>query len=297
MMFGNSQGAARWWMALVCGLIGFGLFLSSTFAQEPAGDATKAIATEDAKPEAKMRAGGGEASLILPDLGKAKFLGSISGRTLLYSGLVVSALGLLFGLQIYQRLKALPVHESMREVSELIYTTCKTYLLKQGMFIGLLWIIIASVIVFHFYGLLHFEPTKVGIIVAFSVVGILGSYAVAWFGIRVNTFANSRTAFASLEGKPYPVYAIPLQAGMSIGMMLISVELLIMLCILLFVPGEYSGRVSSVLRSVKASGGSPSNRGRDLHEDCRHRRRLDEDRFQDRRRRRSESRCDCRLRR
>ncbi len=130
----------------------------------------------------------------------------------------------------------------MREVSELIYTTCKTYLLKQGVFIGLLWVIIASVIVFNFYSLQKLSPFEVGIIVAFSIVGILGSYAVAWFGIRVNTFANSRTAFASLEGKPYPVYAIPLKAGMSIGMMLISVELLIMLCILLFVPREFSGK-------------------------------------------------------
>lgn len=235
----------------VCGVFAINLMVSDGKTQEPrvepsgAAQATQAdVATLDVgKRDVNQPkpSGGGEASLVLPDLGSATFLGGISGRALLYVGLAVSAFGLLFGLQIYSRLKALPVHESMREVSELIYTTCKTYLLKQGGFIALLWAIIASVIVFHFYGLMHFEPFRVGIIVAFSVVGILGSYAVAWFGIRVNTFANSRTAFASLSAKPYPVYSIPLQAGMSIGMMLISVELLIMLCILLFVPGEYAG--------------------------------------------------------
>jgi K(+)-stimulated pyrophosphate-energized sodium pump len=209
---------------------------SSALAQEPA-----AATTAEADAAAEKRGGGGEASLVLPDLSSVKFLGGFTGTQLLYSGILVSVLGLFFGLRIYQNLKSLPVHSSMREVSELIYTTCKTYLLKQGVFISLLWVIIAAVIVFHFYGLLQFEPFRVGIIVAFSIVGILGSYAVAWFGIRVNTFANSRTAFASLVGKPYPVYAIPLQAGMSIGMMLISVELLIMICILLFVPGEYAG--------------------------------------------------------
>lgn len=219
------------------------MFLSiASFGQAPDPTAAGVAATEatSSAPSDKPAAGG-EANMILPDLGQAKFIGGLTGTTLLYAGLVVSALGLVFGLSIYRKLQALPVHESMLEVSELIYTTCKTYLLKQGAFIALLWGIIASVIVFHFSYLLEFEPKRVGIIVAFSVVGILGSYAVAWFGIRVNTFANSRTAFASLKGLPYPVYAIPLQAGMSIGMMLISVELLIMLCILLFVPGEYAG--------------------------------------------------------
>lgn len=132
----------------------------------------------------------------------------MSGTLLLYGGVVVCGLGLLFGWNIYRGLKQLPVHESMREVSELIYTTCKTYLLKQGLFIALLWAIIASVIVFHFYVMLEFSLARVMMIVAFSIVGILGSYGVAWFGIRVNTFANSRTAFASLEGLPYPIYAI-----------------------------------------------------------------------------------------
>jgi len=184
---------------------------------------------------------GGEANLVLPDIGKVNFLGGVSGTLLLYGGVVVCGLGLLFGWNIYRGLKQLPVHESMRAVSELIYTTCQTYLLKQGLFIALLWAIIASVIVFHFYVMLEFSLARVMMIVAFSIVGILGSYGVAWFGIRVNTFANSRTAFASLEGLPYPIYAIPIRAGMSIGMMLISVELLIMLCILLLVPREYAG--------------------------------------------------------
>ncbi len=139
------------------------------------------------------------------------------------------------------RLKSLPVHRAMLEISELIYETCKTYLLTQGRFILLLWAFIAVIILLYFGVLQHMEAMRVVIILAFSLVGIAGSYGVAWFGIRVNTFANSRTAFASLPGKPYPVYQIPLEAGMSIGMMLISVELLIMLIILLFVPGDYAG--------------------------------------------------------
>jgi K(+)-stimulated pyrophosphate-energized sodium pump len=184
---------------------------------------------------------GGEANLVLPDLERVEFLGGTNGRTLLMAGLVVCALGLLFGLLIYMNLKKLPVHRSMREISELIYETCKTYLITQGKFILILEAFIAVVIVLYFYVLLDFEVTRVAVILLFSLIGIAGSYGVAWFGIRVNTFANSRTAFASLGGKPYPIYAIPLRAGMSIGMLLISVELLIMLCILLFIPREYAG--------------------------------------------------------
>jgi K(+)-stimulated pyrophosphate-energized sodium pump len=135
----------------------------------------------------------------------------------------------------------MPVHRSMREISELIYETCKTYLITQGKFLLLLEIFIAAVIILYFGVLLKFEAMRVGIIILFSLVGIAGSYGVAWFGIRVNTFANSRTAFASLRGKPYPIYHTPLEAGMSIGMMLISVELLMMLFILLFIPGDYAG--------------------------------------------------------
>ncbi len=189
--------------------------------------------------------GGGEATLPLPDLSKVTFFGGIDGHNLLLVGLIVCMLGLLFGLAIYMNLKKLPVHRAMLEISELIYETCKTYLITQGKFILVLWSFIAAIIVLYF-GVLKPVPDKplavtLPIIVAFSLVGIAGSYGVAWFGIRVNTFANSRTAFASLEGKPFPLYAIPLKAGMSIGMMLISVELLIMLCILLFIPGDYAG--------------------------------------------------------
>jgi K(+)-stimulated pyrophosphate-energized sodium pump len=184
---------------------------------------------------------GGEASLKLPDLSQVRFLWGIDGHQLLVWGLLFCIFGLAFGMTIYVRLKNLPVHRSMREISELIYETCKTYLINQGKFLFLLWIFIAAVIVLYFGVLRHYEAMKVGMILFFSVVGILGSYGVAWFGIRVNTFANSRTAFAGLRGKPYPIYQIPLRAGMSIGMMLISVELLMMLIILLFVPGDYAG--------------------------------------------------------
>jgi K(+)-stimulated pyrophosphate-energized sodium pump len=182
----------------------------------------------------------GEANLKLPDLSQVSFLG-IDGHTLLLFGIGFCILGLIFGLIIYTRLKNLPVHRAMREISELIWETCKTYLITQGKFLFLLWIFIAAIILLYFGVLRHFPATTVAIILAFSVLGIVGSYGVAWFGIRVNTFANSRTAFASLRGKPYPIFHIPLEAGMSIGMMLISVELLMMLFILLFVPGSYAG--------------------------------------------------------
>jgi K(+)-stimulated pyrophosphate-energized sodium pump len=183
----------------------------------------------------------GEVDLVVPDLSQPTFLNGISGPTLLSGGLVVAALGLVFGLIIYRRLKNLPVHSSMLEVSELIYETCKTYLLTQGRFLMILETFIGVAIIFYFGFLKHLELYRLIIILVFSVIGILGSYSVAWFGIRVNTFANSRTAFASLKGKPYPCYHIPLEAGMSIGMLLISVELFLMLCILLFVPGNLAG--------------------------------------------------------
>jgi len=183
---------------------------------------------------------GGEAHLVLPDLNQGTFLG-INGRTLLMGGLAICALGLLFGFVTYTRLRNLPVHSSMREVSELIWETCKTYLFTQGKFLLILEIFIGVIIVFYFGYLQAMAAGRVIIILLFSLVGIGGSYGVAWFGIRVNTFANSRTAFASLGGKPFPCYAIPLRAGMSVGMMLISVELFIMLCILLYIPREYAG--------------------------------------------------------
>src|SRR5437764_6519447 len=187
---------------------------------------------------------GGEANLKLPDLSTVSFLG-IDGHKLLLFGILFCLFGLVFGLVIYTRLKNLPVHKSMRDISELIYETCKTYLTTQGKFLLLLWVFIAIVIVLYF-GWLHPIPGKpipnaVLIILVFSLLGMAGSYSVAWFGIRVNTFANSRTAFAALRGKPYPINHIPLEAGMSVGMMLISVELLMMLIILLFIPGDYAG--------------------------------------------------------
>jgi K(+)-stimulated pyrophosphate-energized sodium pump len=193
---------------------------------------------------AQEKASGGEASLVLPNLSTVNHFG-LSGPALLMIGLLFCAAGLLFGLTIFMQLKNLPVHKSMREMSELIYETCKTYLVTQGKFILVLWLFIAAIISLYFGWLAPVpgEPVwlTLGIILAFSLVGIAGSYGVAWFGIRVNTFANSRVAFASLRGKPYPCFAIPLKAGMSVGMMLISVELLIMLCILLFVPANFAG--------------------------------------------------------
>jgi K(+)-stimulated pyrophosphate-energized sodium pump len=190
-----------------------------------------------------------EATLVLPDLASVQFLG-MSGRALLMGGLLVCAAGMVFGLVIYNQLKNMAVHRSMREISELIYETCKTYLTTQGKFIMLLWVFIAAIMATYFmntYGNPHLGLSmgerifRVALILVFSLVGIAGSYGVAWFGIRVNTFANSRAAFASLRGKPFPTYAIPLKAGMSIGMLLIATELVLMLAILLFVPRDYAG--------------------------------------------------------
>jgi K(+)-stimulated pyrophosphate-energized sodium pump len=181
-----------------------------------------------------------EADLIIPELSSVKFQG-VSGYDLLLAGLFICVLGMLFGFMMYRQLKAMPVHRSMREISELIYETCKTYLVTQGKFILLLEVLIGIIILFYFRALRHFTWDRVLIILAFSLVGIAGSYGVAWFGIRINTFANSRAAFASLTGKPYPTYDIPLKAGMSIGMLLIATELVIMLAILLFIPRDYAG--------------------------------------------------------
>src|SRR3984957_15385388 len=200
------------------------LYSVAAFAQQPAPESV-----------------GGEANLKLPDLSSVTFLNGIDGHKLLLFGIFFCILGLAFGLAIYSHLKNLPVHKSMLEISDLIYETCKTYLITQGKFLMLLEAFIAVVIVLYFGMLLHYEAFRVIIILAFSLLGIAGSFGVGWFGIRVNTFANSRTAFAGLRGKPFPIYQIPLQAGMSIGMMLISVELLMMLLILLFVPGDYAG--------------------------------------------------------
>ena len=207
-----------------------------------------------------------EADLRVPDLNKAHFFGTdsttggITGGNLLTAGLVICVAGLGFGLIIQSQLRRLPVHRTMADVSETIYTTCKTYLQTQGKFILILELFIGAILILYFgfladyhgrsldaEGNVHelfkkgFPPATVATIIAFSLIGIAGSYMVSWFGIRVNTYANSRTALASLAGKPYPVMAIPLKAGMSIGMVLISVELFIMLCILLFIPGNLAG--------------------------------------------------------
>jgi len=200
---------------------------------------------------------GGEVNIVLPDLRnetvKAEFLGGQSGHNLLLAGILVSILGLGFGLWIFVQLKNMPVHKSMLEISELIYETCKAYLIRQGKFLMILWVFIALAVGAYFGLLIPYEDPatktvtnglplgRVALILFFSLVGIAGSYAVAWFGIRVNTFANSRAAFGSLRGKPWPCYDIPLKAGMSIGMALISVELLIMLIILLFLPPYLAG--------------------------------------------------------
>ncbi len=213
--------------------------LGSRFAKSSAAAAFLTLATGAA---AAAQEAGGEAALKVPDLSQVTFLG-IDGHKLLLFGIVFCVFGLIFGLAIYSRLKGMAVHKSMRDISELIYETCKTYLFTQGKFLVFLWLFIAVVIVLYFGVLAPVHPTAVTlpIILIFSIVGMAGSYGVAWFGIRVNTFANSRTAFAALRGKPYPIYHTPLEAGMSIGMMLISVELLMMLFILLFIPGDYAG--------------------------------------------------------
>ncbi len=212
------------------GFLFFAVLAASLF-----GLATPAFAAEG---------GGGEASLVLPDLNSVKFHGAPGGDLLAF-GLIICALGLVFGLVVFFGLRSLPVHRSMREISELIWQTCKTYLLKQGLFLALLWVFIAIVIFVYFGFLSTVEggntPLRVFIIILFSILGILGSYGVAWFGIRVNNYANSRTAFASLRGKPYGIHSIPMRAGMSVGMMLISVELIIMLIILIWIPRSYAG--------------------------------------------------------
>jgi K(+)-stimulated pyrophosphate-energized sodium pump len=184
-----------------------------------------------------------EASLKLPNLydtNTASFFG-LSGAMLLWIGFIIALLGMVFGLIQFMAIRKLPVHKAMLEISELIYETCKTYLITQGKFLAILWAFVAVIIVVYFGILTHTPPFQVVIIVLFSIIGILGSYSVAWFGMRINTYANSRTAFASLKGKPYPVYEIPAKSGISIGMLLISVELVIMLFIMLVIPGDFAG--------------------------------------------------------
>jgi len=202
--------------------------------------ATLILAGGGAAWAAPVEAAGGEANLKLPDLTQVHFLG-MNGHALLMWGPVFCVLGMIFGLFMYIHLKALPVHRSMLEVSQLIWETCKTYLINQGKFLLLLWSFIAVVILVYFAVLLQYSASRVVIILAFSVLGMAGSYFVAWFGIRLNTLANSRTAYAALGGNPYRCFSVPLKSGMSIGMMLISIELLMMFSIILLVPGDYAG--------------------------------------------------------
>ncbi|MGE0266996.1 MAG: sodium-translocating pyrophosphatase [Candidatus Omnitrophota bacterium] len=183
----------------------------------------------------------GEADLLIPDLTQVKFVGGLDGKTILTWGILICIMGFLFGIFQFLNIKKMDVHSSMEEISQLIYETCKIYLLAQGKFILMLEVLVGIIIVLYFGWLQHYDALKISMILICSLIGIIGSYSVAWFGMRINTLANSRCAFASLKGKPFPVYAIPLQAGMSIGMLLISVELLVMLAILLFIPGSYAG--------------------------------------------------------
>ncbi|MGE4222417.1 MAG: sodium-translocating pyrophosphatase [Vicinamibacterales bacterium] len=219
--WGCRAAAAAAFLVMVAGPLA-----QAAWAQEPAG------AAGEHRP-------GGEVNIQLPDLNTGDFLG-MTGHQILLTGLVVCVLGLLFGAWSYNGVKNLPVHKSMADISELIYETCKAYLIQQGKFLLILEIFIGVVMVAYF-SLTGLEFSRILIVLLFSLIGIGGSYGVAWYGIRINTLANSRTAFASLRGHAFPVCDIPLQAGMSVGMMLISVELLFMLAILLFIPGEYAG--------------------------------------------------------
>ncbi|MFL5491018.1 MAG: sodium-translocating pyrophosphatase [Gemmatimonadales bacterium] len=219
-----SRHAARLLLLLLAGISLLPAALPGLLAQEAQG--------------AEHRPGG-EVNLRLPDLNQGDFLG-FTGHQILLSGLVVCVLGLLFGLMSYSHVKNLPVHRSMAEISELIYETCKAYMVQQGKLLLVLFGFIGAVIVVYFL-LTGLELPKILVILLFSIIGMGGSYGVAWFGIRINTLANSRTAFAALRGKAWPVSEIPLRSGMSVGMMLISVELLFMLAILLFIPSDVAG--------------------------------------------------------
>jgi K(+)-stimulated pyrophosphate-energized sodium pump len=183
-----------------------------------------------------------EVDLLIPDLHSSVFahLG-LNGWQLLFYGIIIIILGMVFGLRQYLQIKKFPVHKAMSDVSHIIYTTCKTYLKQQGKFLVVLLLIIGVAIFYYFYGLSHLALPKVLLILGWSVLGVLGSYAVSRFGVRINTLANSRTAFAALRSKPRQVVNIPLKSGMSIGVLLICVELILMLVILLFMPRESAG--------------------------------------------------------
>ena len=193
----------------------------------------------------------GDADINLPDLTQVTFPGvGLGGHALLYLGLAICAVGALFGFWEYGRCRALPVHKAMSSVSNMIWETCKTYLFQQGKFLVLLWALIAACIVYYFYFLQAKSIGAVLVILASSVLGILGSYGVAWFGIRINTYANSRAAFASLRGNSLQTLMIPLRSGMSIGLLLVCVELVCMIGILLFMPPTLAGPASSASPSA-----------------------------------------------
>jgi len=184
----------------------------------------------------------GDADIHLPLLDQVSFVhGAVTSHAILFFGLFVCAVGAAFGIWEYTRTRALPVHKSMRDVSHIIWETCKTYLWQQGKFLAAIWALIAVCMIYYFSGLQHKPFTEVLVILACSVFGILGSYGVAWFGIRINTTANSRASFAALRGDPLKTLFIPLQAGMSIGLLLICVELACMIGILIFIPTELAG--------------------------------------------------------
>jgi K(+)-stimulated pyrophosphate-energized sodium pump len=177
-----------------------------------------------------------EADIAIPPLDQVKFqgLGGLSGTVLMYAGLVVCLIGAIFGLVQYKQTKALPVHSSMGSVSNTIWETCKTYLFTQGKFLAILWVLIAVCMSYYFIGLQHQSLGKTVIILLCSILGILGSYGVAWFGIRINTVSNSRAAFSALRGNALATLGIPLRSGMSVGLLLVAVELFFMICILMF---------------------------------------------------------------
>ncbi len=181
-----------------------------------------------------------ELDLVLPDFGSVSVLG-MSGTAILWIGMAIAVLGVAMGLVLASSVRSLPAHSSMREISELIYETCKTYLTTQGKFILKLELMVGVVIAFYFGYIQQLSVAKVVVILVFSLLGIGGSYGVAWLGMRINTWANSRSAFASLQGKPFPTYAIPLRSGMAVGMSLLSIELVLMFAILLFIPADWAG--------------------------------------------------------
>ncbi|MGA2865684.1 MAG: sodium-translocating pyrophosphatase [Verrucomicrobiota bacterium] len=187
---------------------------------------------------------GSEAELKLPDLGGSNTfpaLGGLTGTQLMLIGILVCAVGGIFGWVQYVQTRNLPVHDSMRNVSNIIWETCKSYLAQQGKFLLYLWVLIGICMVYYFAGLQGMNARQVLLILCASILGILGSYGVAWFGMRINTQANSRSAFAALQGRPWPPLAIPMRSGMSVGLLLVSVELFFMICILIFLPTDLKG--------------------------------------------------------